>query len=45
MRFSTTIATALVASLSLASPIELDKRVSTPKVDDSIILNYALTLE
>ena len=43
MRFSSSIATALVACLAIASPIE--KRVMTPMVNDGIILNYALTLE
>lgn len=45
MRFSSTLAVSLAATLSIASPIELKKRVSTPKVNDGIILNYALTLE
>lgn len=49
MKFSTTIAAALAIALSFASPIEVQvqKRhtVYTPKVDDGIILNYALTLE
>ena len=45
MRFSSTLAVSLAATLSIASPIELEKRVSTPKVNDGIILNYALTLE
>lgn len=47
MRFSTTIAAALAIGLTFASPIEVQKRhtVYTPKVDDGIILNYALTLE
>ena len=43
MRFSSTFVASLAASLSFANPI--DKRVSTPKVNDGIILNYALTLE
>lgn len=43
MLFSRTVLASLAASLSFANPI--DKRVSTPKVDDGIILNYALTLE
>ena len=43
MRLSHTLCASLGASLAFASPI--DKRVSTPKVDDGIILNYALTLE
>ena len=42
MRASTIIAGLLTAGFSAASPIE--KRVSTPKVNDGIILNYALTL-
>ena len=42
MRFSTSLAL-LATGFSTASPIE--KRVSTPKVNDAIILNYALTLE
>lgn len=45
MRFSSTVAASLAVGLSIASPIEIQKRVSTPKVDDGIILNYALTLE
>ena len=45
MRFSSTLAVSLAATLSIASPIELEKRVATPKVNDGIILNYALTLE
>lgn len=47
MKFSTTIAAALAIGLTFASPIEVQKRhtVYTPKVDDGIILNYALTLE
>ncbi|MCJ1365651.1 hypothetical protein MMC16_004776 [Acarospora aff. strigata] len=43
MRFTNAIAVSLVAGLSYASPIE--KRVTTPVVNDGIILNYALTLE
>ncbi|KAI9881615.1 MAG: hypothetical protein M1830_000179 [Pleopsidium flavum] len=43
MRFINAIAVSLAAGLSYASPIE--KRVSTPMVNDGIILNYALTLE
>lgn len=43
MLFLSTLCVSLGASLALATPI--DKRVSTPKVDDGIILNYALTLE
>lgn len=47
MQFSYTVAAALVFGLTFASPIEVEKRttVYTPKVDDGIILNYALTLE
>ncbi len=43
MRISSTLAASLALGMSFASPIE--KRVMTPKVDDGIILNYALTLE
>ncbi|KAL8720291.1 MAG: hypothetical protein Q9225_002829 [Loekoesia sp. 1 TL-2023] len=43
MRFSLTLAASLALSAVQASP--LAKRVTTPKVDDGIILNYALTLE
>jgi hypothetical protein len=43
MLFSSTLLASLAATLSLANPI--DKRVSTPVVNDGIILNYALTLE
>ncbi|KAI9681567.1 MAG: hypothetical protein M1829_000764 [Trizodia sp. TS-e1964] len=43
MRFTASVALALAASLSVASPIE--KRVATPTVDDCDILNYALTAE
>ena len=43
MRFASTLAASLAVGMSFASPIE--KRVMTPKVDDGIILNYALTLE
>lgn len=47
MKFSSTVAAALALGLTFASPIEVQKRdtVYTPKVDDGIILNYALTLE
>ena len=47
MRFSTTFAAALAVGLSVASPIGVEKRhtISTPTVNDGIILNYALTLE
>lgn len=43
MRFSLTLAASLALSAVQASPVV--KRVTTPKVDDGIILNYALTLE
>lgn len=43
MRFSSTLLASLALSFTSATPI--DKRVSTPQVDDGIILNYALTLE
>ncbi|KAI4211443.1 MAG: hypothetical protein LQ351_005745 [Letrouitia transgressa] len=43
MRFSSTLVASLALSLISASPVE--KRVSAPKVDDGVILNYALTLE
>ena len=42
MRTSTFFAGLLAAGFSVASPVQ--KRVSTPKVNDGIILNYALTL-
>lgn len=47
MKFSPTVVAALALGLTFASPTEVQKRhtVSTPKVDDGIILNYALTLE
>lgn len=46
MKFSSTVAAVLAVGLSVASPVELEKRtVSTPKVNDVDILNYALTLE
>lgn len=45
MRFSSTVAALSAVGLSIASPIDIEKRVATPKVDDGIILNYALTLE
>ena len=45
MRFSSTVAASLAVGLSIASPIEIEKRVSEPKVNDGDILNYALTLE
>lgn len=43
MRFSSTLAASLALGMSFASPVE--KRVTTPMVNDAIILNYALTLE
>ncbi|KAL8689690.1 MAG: hypothetical protein Q9218_004702 [Villophora microphyllina] len=43
MRFSLTLAASLALSAVQASP--LAKRVTTPTVNDGIILNYALTLE
>lgn len=43
MRFSLTLAASLALTAVQASP--LAKRVTTPKIDDGIILNYALTLE
>ena len=46
MKFASALATALAVGLSVASPVEVEKRVvSTPKVNDADILNYALTLE
>lgn len=45
MKFSTSIIAALSLGLSMASPYEAPAIVKTPVVDDSIILNYALTLE
>ena len=45
MRFSSTLVALSAATLSIASPIKVEKRVATPKVNDGIILNYALTLE
>lgn len=47
MKFSSTVAAALTLGLTFASPIEVEKRdtVYAPKIDDGIILNYALTLE
>ncbi|KAI4123518.1 MAG: hypothetical protein LQ347_006123, partial [Umbilicaria vellea] len=45
MRSTSIVCAFLAAGLSIASPIEVEKRVTAPKVDDSIILNYALTLE
>ena len=43
MRFTSAIAAFLALGMSFTSPVE--KRVMTPKVNDGIILNYALTLE
>lgn len=45
MKFSTSIVAALAAGLSVAVPHQGSAVVTTPVVDDSIILNYALTLE
>lgn len=46
MKFSSAVAAALAVGFSLASPTEHEKRVVyTPKVNDAVILNYALTLE
>lgn len=47
MKFSSAVAAALALGLSVASPVELEKRaiIATPKVNDADILNYALTLE
>lgn len=45
MRFSTSFVAALAVGLSIASPHLPPAVVTTPVVDDSIILNYALTLE
>lgn len=47
MKLSSTVAAALAVGLTFASPIKVEKRntVYAPKVDDGIILNYALTLE
>lgn len=48
MKFTSTIAAALAVGMAVASPLELQKRdakVTTPVVNDGIILNYALTLE
>lgn len=38
MRFTSIVCACLAASLSVASPIEVEKRVTAPKVDDSIIV-------
>lgn len=45
--FSSTLLAALTVGLSVAVPVEIEKRhvVSTPVVNDVDILNYALTLE
>lgn len=45
MKFSTSIVAALAVGLSVAAPHPASVVVTTPDVDDSIILNYALTLE
>ncbi len=48
MKFSSSLVAALLGALSMASPMhegEPGNRVTTPVVDDGIILNYALTLE
>lgn len=46
MRFSHTLAASLAVSAVQASPlVKRDGPVTTPKVNDAIILNYALTLE
>lgn len=47
MKLSSTVAAALALGLTFASPIEVQKRhtVYAPKVNDGILLNYALTLE
>lgn len=46
MKFSSAVAAALAVGFGLASPTELGRRiVTTPKVNDVDILNYALTLE
>ena len=47
MKFTSTVAAALAFGMTIASPVEVEKRaiVTTPKVNDGIILNYALTLE
>lgn len=46
MKFSSSLIAALVAGLSVATPIyDNTNVVKSPKVDDGIILNYALTLE
>lgn len=43
MRFTEAVLFSLVAGIGIAKPIS--KRVTTPVVNDGIILNYALTLE
>lgn len=45
MKFSTSIIAGLTIGLSVAAPHQGSVVVTTPVVDDSIILNYALTLE
>ncbi|KAI4246373.1 MAG: hypothetical protein L6R40_002041 [Gallowayella cf. fulva] len=46
MRFSLPLAASLAVSAVQASPlVKRDGPVTTPKVDDGVILNYALTLE
>lgn len=45
MRFSLTLAASLAVSAVQASPLGKRHVVSTPVVNDGIILNYALTLE
>lgn len=46
MKFTSAVAAALAAGMALATPLELKPAlVTTPKVNDGIILNYALTLE
>lgn len=47
MRFISWVVAALAVGITTASPLEVEKRtyVTTPKVNDGIILNYALTLE
>lgn len=47
MKFTSSIVAALAVGMSVASPVSVETRavVKTPKVNDGIILNYALTLE
>lgn len=45
MKFTSSIVAALAVGLSVAAPHHDSAVVTTPVVDDSIILNYALTLE